>query len=94
MFELGKKDEIFGADKLVPLRDVYGRSERLPFLKKDESVIAGFDQGLGERILVCETLEDMQQIYDAYARGFALRLNWYRGDDPGFILAIPPQETR
>lgn len=38
----------------------------------------------------------MQQLYDAYARGGALQIHWYSGDDPGFIQVIggaePPKE--
>lgn len=96
MFELGKKSEIFGAELLRPLRtytdiqvDSRGRPTAMPHLGGQEMVIAGYDQGLGERMIVCESLEDMQQLYDNYARGYALTLNWYAGDDPGFITVIP-----
>jgi len=92
MQELGKKDKIFGADKLLPLKIPYGRPTEMPTLGKDEKVICGYDQGLGERIFVCENLEDMQTLYDAYAKGGALRINWYKGEDPGFVTIIACQK--
>lgn len=93
MQQLGKKSEVLVADKLQKLTDVHGRPTKLPFLHGNEKVICGFDQGLGEVLYVCDTLEDMQQLYDAYAKGMALSIYWYKGADPGFIIIIPPQET-
>lgn len=54
----------------------------------EDPIICGYDQGLGERMIVCETLDDMQQLYDAYARGGAVRIQWYVGPDPGFITVL------
>lgn len=91
MFELGKKDEIFGVDLLKPVefrfdeRNLEGRPLKMPRLPDGDSLVAGYDQGLGERMIVCEDLKDAQQLYDAYARGGALNLTWYSGPDPGFI---------
>lgn len=88
MVELGKKSEIFGADLLKSLW-LSGRPTSMPSISGNEKVICGYDQGLGERIIVCENLQDMQELYDAYARGGALNISWYTGDDPGFITIIP-----
>lgn len=91
MFELGKKGECFGTEFLKPLKGqfgqpIYEKPTTFPTLGKDESVICGYDQGLGERLIVCENLEDMQQLYDSYAQGCALQINWYTGKDVGFIF--------
>ncbi len=88
MIELGKKSECFGTERLVPLQKVYGRPTQLPYVPEGSKVICGYDQGLGERLFVCESVEDMQQLYDSYARGGALTIKWYSGDDPGFIQII------
>lgn len=100
MIELGKKDEIFGAGQLRGLKpgidfrtNPRGRPESMPVLQKEEEVIAGYDQGLGERMIVCEVLEEMQSLHDYYAKGFALNLLWYAGKDPGFIFFFPGQEA-
>ncbi len=85
--ELGKKDQIFGAEKLVPLT-ISGRPTKMPSVPTDHAVICGYDQGLGERIIICATLEDMQELYDAYARGSALSIHWYHGEDPGFVQVL------
>lgn len=87
MIELGKKTEIFGADLLKRL-SLYGRPTTMPRVPTGHNVICGYDQGLGERMIVCESLEDMQQLYDAYARGGALQINWYSGEDAGFITVM------
>ena len=90
MYELGKKSEIFGTDLLKPL-NLYGRPTSMPTLVGNEMVICGYDQGLGERMIVCENMQDMQELYDGYARGGALNIHWYTSDDPGFISIVPSQ---
>lgn len=87
MYELGKKSEIPGADNLIPLK-ISGRPTAMPVLKEGEKVICGYDQRLGERLIICENLTEMQQLDDAYASGMASRICWYKGDDPGFIIAV------
>jgi hypothetical protein len=87
VIELGKKDEIFGADKLKPI-DIQGRPMHMPATQPNEAVICGYDQGLGERMFICENLEQMQYLYDNYARGGALGIYWYAGEDPGFIIVL------
>src|SRR5438270_12247091 len=98
MYELGKKDEIFGAELLREVQGIYGRPTSMPRLGKGDKVICGYDQGLGERMFVCESLADMQQLYDAYYQGGALQIHWYVGPEPGFItlLVIPghPQQSQ
>lgn len=91
MIELGLKSEIFGADQLQRVsmsNDMDGRPARMPKLDDNKSLICGYDQGLGERMFVCGGLEDVHELYDAYARGGALRIHWYSGEDPGFITVI------
>ena len=88
MFELGKKKDIFGAELLEPV-SISGRPKQMPALPSNKhSLICGYDQGLGERLIVCENLEDMQALYDAYYQGRALRINWYIGEDVGVIQDI------
>jgi len=83
MINLGNKDEIFGAEHLQPL-EIDGRPTSMPPLRGDEAVICGYNQGLDEQMLVCENLQDMQELYDAYALGGALNIHWYRGANVGF----------
>lgn len=75
------------------LPEIAGRPVRFPALASHDVVVAGYDQGLGERMIVCENLVEMQQIYDSYAQGGALTLNWYTGPDPGFIAAVIGEES-
>lgn len=89
MIELGKKDTLFGIDQL---ESYYGfRSQRpaqMPPFDNDKKLICGYDQGLGERMIVCEDIEDAQELYDAYARGGAVDIHWYVAPDPGFITVV------
>lgn len=88
MLELGKKKDVFGAELLQPI-SISGRPTRMPQLPSDKhSLVCGYDQGLGERLFVCENLADMQELYDAYYRGGALRIKWYSGEDVGFVQII------
>lgn len=43
-------------------------------------VVCGYIQYKEERLLVCDSLEEMQHLYDAYYRGGAVRINWYVAD--------------
>ena len=89
MRELGKKNEIFNADKFQTLRKLYGRPISMPHLpSSDHKVICGYDQGMGERMFVCESLGDMQDLYDSYVQGSAMKIYWYITECPGFITPI------
>lgn len=84
MIDLGKKSEMFGAELLQPVTSVFslGRPSRMPVLPSaSHRVICGYNQGVGEHMIVCESLEEMKQLYDAYASGGAISINWYIGDD-------------
>lgn len=79
--KIGKKDEVLGStvNDLGAFPNIYGRPDAMPNVGGNECVICGYDQGLGETLYLCETLSDMQELYDAYAGGYALRICWYRG---------------
>ena len=80
MRELGKRAEVFGAENLRSLKystDDVGRPTFIQPLIGDEEIICGYDQGLGERMFVCDTLKDMQELFDAYAIGGAINIRWY-----------------
>ena len=87
MLELGKKSDVFGVELLQAL-EIYSRPTSMPIVPSGHEVVCGYDQGLGERMIVCETLEEMQELYDAYARGGALRIYWYSAPDVGFITIV------
>lgn len=50
---------------------------RMPHLETDEKVICCYDLGLKEKFIICETLEDMQELFTIYTEGKAIRINWY-----------------
>lgn len=60
--------------KALPL---YGRPAELPRLPAGHHLFCGYDQGMGERLFLVETLGDAQQLDDAYANGGALTIRWY-----------------
>lgn len=97
MYELGKKDEVLGVmvENLRAISDdfwkrIEGRPTRMPITTRDELVICGFDQGLGEKLLVCESLEDMQELFDKFNQGYALRIAWYRGELTSTVIWVRP----
>lgn len=87
MIELGNKDKIFGAESLESL-EISGRPQSMPSVSSGWKVICGYDQGLGERMIICESLADMQGLYDMYYQGGARDIHWYVGKDPGFIAFL------
>lgn len=66
MFELGKRSDVFGDQEIAKLR-IFGEPSQFPRLPEGHNLICGYDQGLGERMIVCETLEDMKELYQKYA---------------------------
>jgi hypothetical protein len=82
MYEVGMKNDVLGMQikNLSPLSNIWSRPTNLPYISSGKVIICGFDQGLGEKMLVCESLEDMQYAYDQYARGLALSIYWYQGE--------------
>jgi len=84
--ELGKKEDVFGIVRLSLVQCNPDRApDKTPEIPEGHSVICGYNQGLGERLIVCETLEDMKQIWGMYAKGFAVAIAWYSGPDPGYL---------
>jgi hypothetical protein len=78
--DLGNKEEMFVADQFAELDLGRLRPDAMPELPDGHSLICGYEQqGLGERMIVCDTLEDAQTLFDAWARGGALRIKWYVG---------------
>ncbi len=78
MEELGKKDFLVGTllTELNPL-SLFGRPTNLPSVPLNHKIICGFDMGFGEKMFVCDNLEEMQERYDKYAQGWASRISWY-----------------
>jgi hypothetical protein len=86
MIDAGMKASAPGAEalELVPnppiagWRDPSGRPRQLPRLAEGHRLFAGFDQGRGEKLILIETLEDAQAVWDAYAGGGAIYSpTWY-----------------
>ncbi|MCX6744460.1 MAG: hypothetical protein NTX82_02970 [Candidatus Parcubacteria bacterium] len=61
MQELGKKEDLFGKENLRSIT-IFGRPNRMPPLSPSEKVICGYNQGLGERMIVCDNLDEMHWI--------------------------------
>jgi hypothetical protein len=92
MIDVGLKKDNPGADALVPVgdplmqpwRELYGdrqgRPNKMPYLPEGHSLFAGYVQieSQGERLFLCDTLEDLQHLWDSYAVGGALvSPTWY-----------------
>jgi hypothetical protein len=59
-----------------PYTGVYDRPTAMPALADGEILIGIYDQGFGKKEQVCRTLADMQALFDAYASGMTLTLQW------------------
>jgi hypothetical protein len=88
MIELGKRSECIGEDSLV-LLEIVGRPCELPRHPAGHKVICSYDDGSDERLFVCESLKDMQQMYDGFARSGARGIKWYWAENPGFTKLLP-----
>jgi hypothetical protein len=87
MLDLGLRKDVTGADALELVdkpgtwHPQMGQGERpaqMPRLPEGHQLFAGYDQGFGEHLVLCETLDDVQKVWDGYARGGALfPPSWY-----------------
>ena len=81
LVELGKREDLPSLE-LEPLKSSYWRPNNMPSTISWNKVICWYDQWLWERMFICNTIEAMQKLYDNYAQGWALRINWYQWKDP------------
>jgi hypothetical protein len=81
MYQLGTKDKVIGSMivDLQPLTDIWKRPTLMPHLSEEQVLVCTYDQGIRVLVIVCESLRDMQEVYDNYATGGALNLQWFRG---------------
>lgn len=75
--------------KLTPLPNIYGRPTSMPSIENGQRIIGIYDQGLGEKKMVCNSLSDMQSLYDKYSKGFALTLRWVIEDVHEVVVPVP-----
>lgn len=57
--------------------DIHGRPTSMPHLAKGEIVVAIYSKGLGRKKMVCNSLANMQSLYDSYAQGVVISLHWF-----------------
>jgi hypothetical protein len=73
----GSTDISISTRQSRPIANLYGRPTSMPYtLQKGEDVVGVYDQGLGDKRKICKNLEEMQELYDWYAKGWALTLRW------------------
>lgn len=78
MIEIGKKAQVLDPSLLITLSiSPSPRPSSFPRLPHGRSVLCGLDEGEGERLFICESLEDMQALYDHYRRESAISIAWY-----------------
>lgn len=81
--KLGKKSDVSGLDNLKTLtfdKDSRGRPAKMPELNRGEVIICGLDDGLGEVLYACYTLEGMKDCAEMYLCGNMRVINWYVGN--------------
>ena len=86
MIQAGFKDQVAGAEALVPLDVITGpgaplmkrtvRPEQLPRLPDGHMLFGTRDQGFGEVLYLCEMLEDAQYLWDSQDTALASP-HWY-----------------
>lgn len=92
MIQLGRKNELTAAGLQLTHVGMWEISDppdwrrpvRMPpSLGENERLLCSYDQwGMGFEILIlCENVEDMQQLWDKYARGAAMGVDWFKTDN-------------
>ena len=89
---LDPKENIESIKQFKPYSDYQvdsrGRPVSAPHLVEDQTLIAGFDQYIRIRHFVCDGVEDMQSLYDAYASGSAKSVGWFGVMGLEYIITI------
>ncbi len=68
--------------------DGRGRPTSVPRLVEDQTLVASYDQYVRVRHFVCDSVEDMQTLYDNYASGRAKSVNWLGVMGLSYIITI------
>ncbi|MBL1115400.1 hypothetical protein JK364_23805 [Streptomyces sp. 110] len=70
---------------------ILSRPNAVPILEEEEVLACNFIRADGlpdfNLFYVCETLEDMQHVYDSYYKGLAVRLEWFAAIEFNKILS-------
>ncbi len=82
MIDLGLRKSTYGTQNLIK-QNWPPMPTSFPDLPEGHYVVGGLDIGLEdfERLVVVESLEDMQQVYQAYQNGGGSSINWYTGHE-------------
>lgn len=83
MYNLGKKSECIGVDKLQLLKR--GKLNSMPVMPKNVSLICELKMGFYEELRVVKNKKDIQRLWDFYAAGYAQDITWYLGEVVGFF---------
>ena len=78
MIELGGKSQVIGAEYWSTFR-MRRRPRQMPDIPKGHTIVCGFKEaGIeGERLFICETLEQILALYDEYANDNTVHISWY-----------------
>ena len=87
MIELGLKSQISGVKDWATFR-ICRRPKNMPRVPKGHTIVCGFDEGDGERMFICETLEHVHALYDEHAMGHAIHIAWYNTNALNDAVAI------
>jgi hypothetical protein len=81
--ELGRKSQVIGDEvKHWPTFHLYKRPKKMPNVPKGHTIVCGVEQdgAEGERLFICETLEDVCTLYDVHVMGQTTHITWYHTD--------------
>jgi hypothetical protein len=81
MIELGNKSQVSGAEHW-PTFYLYRRPKKMPKVPRGHTIVCGFEEEgtEGERMFICETLEQVHVFYNESAKDRAVHISWYHTD--------------
>lgn len=74
------KTQLVDTGKLYPLAIKTKKPKTFPKLPPGHCVVCGIDQGEGERLILCFSLESMAELQQEYRAGHATGITWYHTD--------------
>lgn len=97
MIDLGYKEDMLDKDEFLLLtipksqRTGNGYPTAMPTVPKGHRIFCGHTRRSKEQIYLCESLQDMQKLFDGYTKGLASNIVWYHAEDPS---SAPPKKKK
>lgn len=90
---VGDQSKCYGLDNLERLAQVslLSRPSEMPVLRGGHFVVAIYRRVVEPQVVICETIEDIQELWDAYSVGNLIELEFFSTDNEVGVIGVHPE---